>query len=63
MNILVIVFAVLSVALAISTLKWRANAELFETRWKESDRKRANLEMRIVDTEKENRLAAKLMRV
>ena len=51
MNILVIVFAVLSVALAASTLKWRANAKRFETRWKESDRKRANLEMRIVDTD------------
>ena len=62
MNILVIVFAVLSVALAASTLKWRANAKLFETRWKESDRKRANLEMRILDTDKENRrLAAKLI--
>ena len=61
MNILVIVFAVLSIALAASTLKWRANAKLFETCWKESDHKRANLEMRIVDTEKENRrLAAKL---
>ena len=62
MNILVIVFAVLSVALAASTLKWRANAKLFETSWKESDRKRANLEMRIVDTEN-RRLAAKLMHV
>ena len=62
MNILVIVFAVLSVALAASTLKWRANAKRFETRWKESDRKRANLEMRILDTDKENRrLAAKLI--
>ena len=62
MNILVIVFAVLSVALAASTIKWRANAKLFETRWKESDRKRAQLEMRIVDTEQENRrLAAKLI--
>ena len=64
MNILVIVFAVLSVALAASTIKWRANAKRFETRWKESDHKRANLEMRILDTDKENRrLAAKLMRV
>ena len=62
MNILVIVFAVLSVALAASTLKWRANAKRFETRWKESDHKRANLEMRILDTDKENRrLAAKLI--
>ena len=62
MNILVIVFAVLSVALTASTLKWRANAKRFETRWKESDRKRANLEMRILDTDKENRrLAAKLI--
>ena len=62
MNILVIVFAVLSVALAASTIKWRANAKRFETRWKESDHKRANLEMRILDTDKENRrLAAKLI--
>ena len=44
MDILVIVFAVLSVALAASTLKWRANAKLFETCWKEEDKRRAKLE-------------------
>ena len=61
MNILVIVFAVLSIALAASTLKWRANAKLFETCWKESDCKRANLEVRIADTENERlNLAADL---
>ena len=61
MNILVIVFAVLSIALAASTLKWRANAKLFETCWKESDSKRANLEVRIADTENERlNLAADL---
>ena len=61
MNILVIVFAVLSIALAASTLKWRANAKLFETCWKESDCKRANLEVRIADAENERlNLAADL---
>ena len=37
------------------------NAELFETSWKESDRERANLEVRIAYTENERlNLAAKL---
>ena len=39
--------------LSVAVLKWRANAELFETCWKESDGKRANLEVRIADTENE----------
>ena len=39
--------------LSVAVLKWRANAKLFETCWKESDRKRANLEVRIADTENE----------
>lgn len=47
--------------LVLSVLKWRANAELFETSWKESDRERANLEVRIADTENERlNLAADL---
>ena len=47
--------------LSVAVLKWRANAELFETRWKESDRERANLEVRIADTENERlNLAADL---
>ena len=48
--------AVIVFVLVLSVLKWRANAEnaeLFETRWKESDRERANLEVRIADTENE----------
>ena len=39
--------------LSAAVLKWRANAKLFETSWKESDRERANLEVRIADTENE----------
>ena len=39
--------------LSVAVLKWRANAKLFETCWKESDRERANLEVRIADTENE----------
>ena len=47
--------------LSVAVLKWRANAELFETSWKESDRERANLEVRIADTENERlNLAADL---
>ena len=47
--------------LSVAVLKWRANAELFETCWKESDGKRANLEVRIADTENERlNLAADL---
>ena len=47
--------------LSVAVLKWRANAELFETCWKESDCKRANLEVRIADTENERlNLAADL---
>ena len=48
--------------LSVAVLKWRANAELFETSWKESDRERANLEVRIADTENERlNLAAELL--
>ena len=39
--------------LSVAVLKWRANAKLFETCWKESDRERANLEVHIADTENE----------
>ena len=39
--------------LSVAVLKWRANAKLFEACWKESDRERANLEVRIADTENE----------
>lgn len=39
--------------LSVAVLKWRANAKLFETCWKESEGKRANLEVRIADTENE----------
>ena len=47
--------------LSVAVLKWRANAKLFETCWKESDGKRANLEVRIADTENERlNLAADL---
>ena len=47
--------------LSVAVLKWRANAKLFETCWKESDRERANLEVRIADTENERlNLAADL---
>ena len=47
--------------LSVAVLKWRANAKLFETSWKESDCKRANLEVRIADTENERlNLAADL---
>lgn len=47
--------------LSVAVLKWRANAKLFETSWKESDRERANLEVRIADTENERlNLAAEL---
>ena len=47
--------------LSVAVLKWRANAKLFETCWKESDCKRANLEVRIADTENERlNLAAEL---
>lgn len=47
--------------LSVAVLKWRANAKLFETCWKESDRKRANLEVRIANTENERlNLAADL---
>ena len=47
--------------LSVAVLKWRANAKLFETCWKESDCKRANLEVRIADTENERlNLAADL---
>ena len=47
--------------LSVAVLKWRANAELFETCWKESDGKRADLEVRIADTENERlNLAAEL---
>ena len=52
---------VLVLVLSVAVLKWRANAKLFETCWKESDRKRANLEVRIADTENERlNLAADL---
>ena len=48
--------------LSVAVLKWRANAKLFETCWEESDRKRANLEVRIADTENERlNLAAELL--
>ena len=47
--------------LSVAVLKWRANAKLFETCWKESDRERANLEVHIADTENERlNLAADL---
>ena len=47
--------------LSVAVLKWRANAKLFETFWEESDRERANLEVRIADTENERlNLAADL---
>ena len=47
--------------LSAAVLKWRANAKLFETCWKESDCERANLEVRIADTENERlNLAADL---
>lgn len=47
--------------LSVAVLKWRANAKLFETCWKESDRERHNLEVRIADTENERlNLAAEL---
>lgn len=47
--------------LSVAVLKWRANAKLFETYWEESDCKRANLEVRIADTENERlNLAADL---
>ena len=47
--------------LSAAVLKWRANAKLFETCWKESDCERANLEVRIADTENERlNLAANL---
>ena len=47
--------------LSVAVLKWRANAKLFETCWKESDCERANLEVRIADTENERlNLAADL---
>lgn len=39
--------------LSAAVLKWRANAKLFETCWKESDGKCADLEVRIADTENE----------
>ena len=39
--------------LSVAVLKWRANAKLFETCWKESDCERANLKVRIADTENE----------
>lgn len=52
---------VLVLVLSVAVLKWRANAKLFETCWKDSDRKRANLEVRIADTENERlNLAADL---
>ena len=44
---------VLVLVLSAAVLKWRANAKLFETCWKESDGKRADLEVRIADTENE----------
>ena len=48
--------------LSVAVLKWRANAELFETSWKESDRERTNLEVRIADTENARlNLEAKLL--
>ena len=48
--------------LSVAVLKWRANAKLFETCWQESDRERANLEVRIADTENERlNLAADLL--
>ena len=47
--------------LSVAVLKWRANAKIFETCWKESDCERANLEVRIADTENERlNLAADL---
>ena len=53
---------VLVLVLSVAVLKWRANAKLFETCWKESDRERANLEVRIADTENERlNLAAELL--
>ena len=52
---------VFMLVLSVAVLKWRANAKLFETCWKESDCKRANLEVRIADTENERlNLAADL---
>ena len=52
---------VLVLVLSAAVLKWRANAKLFETCWKESDGKRADLEVRIADTENERlNLAADL---
>ena len=52
---------VFALVLSVAVLKWRANAKLFETCWKESDGKRANLEVRIADTENERlNLAADL---
>ena len=48
--------------LSVAVLKWRANAELFETSWKESERERTNLEVRIADTENARlNLEAKLL--
>ena len=52
---------VLVFVLVLSVMKWRANAKLFETCLKESDHERANLEVRIADTENERlNLAADL---
>ena len=55
MNYLVLfqIALVFVLVLSVAVLKWRANAKLFETCWKESDRERANLEVRIADTENE----------
>ena len=55
MNYLVLfqIALVFVLVLSVAVLKWRANAGLFETCWKESDRERANLEVRIADTENE----------
>lgn len=51
--VLFLIALVLVLVLSAAVLKWRANAKLFETCWKESDGKRADLEVRIADTENE----------
>ena len=60
-QIALVIALVFVLVLSAAVLKWRANAKLFETRWKESDCERANLEVRIANTENERlNLAADL---
>ncbi len=61
MDYLVLFQIALVLVLVLSALKWRANAKLFETCWKESNRERENLEVLFADTEIERlNLAADL---